>query len=39
MQLGNTITTAIATSGGYTIASDGRFKENLKPMYQGLILL
>jgi hypothetical protein len=36
MQLGNVITAAIATSGGYTIASDGRFKENLKDDVKGL---
>lgn len=36
MQLGNTITSTIATSGGYTIASDGRFKENLRNDVKGL---
>jgi hypothetical protein len=36
MQLGNTITTTISTSGGYTIASDGRFKENLQVDVKGL---
>ena len=36
MQLGNMLTAAIATSGGYTIASDGRFKENLRDDVKGL---
>jgi hypothetical protein len=36
MQLGNILTAAIATSGGYTIASDGRFKENLRDDVKGL---
>jgi hypothetical protein len=36
MQLGNTITATISTSGGYTIASDGRFKDNLREDVKGL---
>lgn len=36
MQLGNTNTLLISTSGGYAITSDGRFKENLKTDVKGL---
>lgn len=36
MQLGNTITTQIHSAGGYTIYSDGRFKENVKEDVLGL---
>ena len=36
MQLGNTITATISTAGGYTIASDARFKNNIKEEVPGL---
>ena len=36
MQLGNTITSTIATSGGYTIVSDARFKDNIDDSAPGL---
>jgi trimeric autotransporter adhesin len=36
MQLGNTNTLLISTSGGYAITSDGRFKENLQADVKGL---
>jgi hypothetical protein len=36
MQLGSILTDVIATSGGYTIASDGRFKDNLRDDVKGL---
>ena len=36
MQLGNTILGTIATVGGYTIASDARFKDNIDDKTPGL---
>lgn len=36
MQLGNTVTSIIATSGGYNIASDIRFKEDIQDDAPGL---
>lgn len=36
MQLGNTLTAVIATAGGYTVTSDGRFKDNVSDLTPGL---